>query len=97
MRVVPPRVLDALAVLLAAEALEPFAAERQTGVDELDMRAFPERVRHDRLVLVRHDGAGRVDNVTASLGRVDRAEEELLLQVREEHKVALSLSGVEVS
>ena len=91
MRVEPARELDALAELLAAEALEALLAERQARVDELDVRALAERVRDDGLVLLGRHRAGRVDDGAARLDRVDGAQEELLLEVPEEHEVARGL------
>lgn len=85
-----------LAKLLAAEPLEALLAEREAGLDELDVRALAQRVGDDRLVLLGRDRARRVDDKPAPGGRVgrdrvDRAEHELLLEVREERKVALGL------
>lgn len=97
----PPRQVHVLAKLLAAEALEPFLAEHQARLDELRVRALAEGVRDDGFVLLGRDAAGRVDDEPARRGRgrdgVDRAEDELLLEVREQGEVALGLRGEKVS
>jgi hypothetical protein len=95
MRVEPPRQLNPLRELLPPERLEALLSERQPSVDKLDVRALAEGVGDDSFVLFGRDGAGRVDDVTALFGGVgdgvDGAEEELLLEVAEEHEVTLGL------
>ena len=80
---------------LAAVAREAGHAELEPGLDEAHVRPLAERVVDDGLVLVDGDGAGRVDEEAARLGvcldAVDRAEDELLLEMREEREVALRL------
>jgi hypothetical protein len=97
MRIEPPRQMHILAKLLATEALEALLAERQSRLDELDVRTFPQSVSDDRFVLLGRDAAGRVDDVASFLrvggDRVDGAEDELLLEVGEEGEVALGLLG----
>ena len=94
-RVEAAREADARVERLPAEARVRGAPELEPGVDELDVRALAQRVVDHRLVLVDSDGAGRVDNVAAGLrvrrDAVERAEDELLLQVCQEGKVALGL------
>lgn len=95
MRIEPPSQVHVLAKLLSAEALESLLAEGEARLDELDVRTFPQSVGDDRLVLLGRDAAGRVDDVASFLrvggDRVDRAEDELLLEVGEEGEVALGL------
>jgi hypothetical protein len=98
MRCEPPRQLHPLTKLLPPVTLESRRTERQARLDDLGVRSLAESVRDDGLVLFRHDGAGRVDDVASRRGvgrdRVDGAEDELLLEVREEGKVALRLEGI---
>lgn len=99
-RPVPPSELHLAAKVLAAEASKALATELEASLDELDIGPLAEGVINDGLVLVDRDGAGRVDEVAARrrvrVDRVDRAEDELLLDVREEVEVALGLrKGIE--
>ena len=94
-RVEPSRELDPLSKLLAAERLKPFLSERQSRLNELDMRSLAERVRHDGLVLLGRDRTRRVDDETSLLRvgrhRVDRTENKLLLEVRQKDEIAVRL------
>ena len=79
------------AVVVTAERLEAGRAEIETSLDQLDVRPLAQRVRDDGLVLLDCDGAGRVDDVATGGARVDRGEDQLLLQVREQREVACGL------
>lgn len=98
MRSKPPRHLHPLSKVFPPVTLEPRRTERQARLDNLGVRSLAEGVGDDGFVLLRHDGAGRVDDVTSrrrvGRDRVDSAQNELLLEVREEGKVALRLSRV---
>lgn len=71
---------------LALITREPFSSKVESCRDEFDVGAFTQCVVHYRLVLVYCHGASGIDDVTACFGErvyaVDRAQQELLLQVR---------------
>jgi hypothetical protein len=81
--------------LLPLERLEPLHTKFETGGYKPYIGPFPEGIVHDRFVLVDSNGAGRVDDISACSrvwgDRVECAEDELFLEVREELEVALSL------
>ena len=95
-RIEPASQLHILAELLAAERLEALLAESETRLDELDVWSLAESIGDNRLVLLSGDTAGGVDDVASLLGvrgdGVDGAEDELLLEMREEGEVALGLT-----
>jgi hypothetical protein len=82
--------------VFALKAPEPLDSKLETGGDEPDVRSLPQRVVHDRLVLVNRDGTSRVDDVTPRLrvgrNRVKRAKEELFLEVGKELEVSFALA-----
>ena len=80
---------------LALERLEALDTELQAGGDQFAVRALLQRVVNDRLVLIDRDGARRVNDVATrgarGRARVEGAENQLLLQVREQLEVPLGL------
>jgi hypothetical protein len=80
---------------LALEPSEPLDTEFQTCRYETHVWPLAQGIFDDGLVLVHCDGACRVDDVPArrrvGRDRVDGAEDELFLEVREELEVALGL------
>ena len=91
----PPREVELVREDLAAVAREAGHTEPEFSVDEANVGPLAERVVHNGLVFVDHDGAGRVDEIPTRLrvclDTVDRAQDELLLKVSEEREVAFGL------
>ena len=96
-RVNPPRQLQAVVEDLPSVPGETLLPELEPGIDELDVRSFSKSVVDDSLVLVDSYGTGRVNDVSPRFGlgvyTVDRTEDELFLEVGEEHKIFVRLRG----
>ena len=72
-----------------------FSPELETRFDQLGVRSLSQRIVYHRFVLVYGDGTGRIHDVPARFrigaDAVDRAENELLLQMRQQSKIAFRL------
>lgn len=96
MREEAPRQLQARVERAPAEAREALTPKGKSGGEQAHMRALAQGIVDDSFVLVDGDGAGGVDDDARGGGRgrgnaVERAEDELFLEVGEEDEVASAL------